>query len=75
MVRHIAHMYELHKFMESLATVTARRPQTPFTSVDFPPPADRYAQERKEEFRPLDMDQINKAAKRLGVSLPPLAEC
>jgi hypothetical protein len=74
MVRHIAHMYELQKFMASLATAASRRPHTPFTTVDFPPIADKYAPVRREEvFKPLDMEQINVAAKRLGVSLPPLA--
>jgi len=73
MVRHIAHMYELQKFMANLASTASRQPRTPFNAVDFPPVADKYMPEKREAFKPLDMDQINAAAKRLGVSLPPLA--
>ncbi len=74
MESHIAHMYQLHKFMESLS-VAARRSSVPKSPLQLANEANRYlAQKRKELAPPVDPNLLA-AAERIGLSLPPLANC
>jgi hypothetical protein len=73
---HIAHMYELHRFMGSLA-LAARRNPTPQNPLHLAKKANQFVSEQRKQMssRQIADPQISAAAQRLGVSMPPLADC
>jgi len=74
MDRHIAHMYELHKFMESL-NVAARRSSLPKSPLQLANEANQYVAQQRKASAPVIDPNLLKAAERVGLSLPPMAHC
>jgi hypothetical protein len=69
-------MYELHRFMGSLA-LAARRNPTQKNPLQLASKANRFVSEKRKELsaRQTPEPQMRAAAEKLGVSLPPLAHC
>jgi len=75
MESHIAHMYELHRFMGSLA-LAARRNPIPQNPLHLANKANQFVSEKRKQMSSQVVDpQISAAETRLGVSMPPLANC
>jgi hypothetical protein len=79
MERHIAYMYELHKFMNSLAAAAQRRNAQRVIPAQAPDRAERFPREKVSALLSAqdveDPEFLRVATRKLGVSLPPLANC
>jgi hypothetical protein len=72
MEHYLVHMYELHKFMQSL-NVAARQSSTSTKPIQLAnPKGNQLLTEKRRESVSIDDPELLAAAARLGVSPPPL---